>query len=801
MDRMGQSLSALLVHDRKLAFRQVDAAVQRQRREGGALDTCLLELGQVELAVVHEYLSKVSGLPALDDAVAARLERPATSMVSAEEALREGIVPLCLMPGQLQCAVMDAPGPALVASIAREHGIQVVPLVTPEFRWNALYAAAYGVPLGPRFEALNRRFPAAIGFASGSSDRESPMTSSSFQSLPTDDGAFGSRNWSLDELTEYFSRSVSRDDVLRAALGFVGNVIARRMVVIPAGDHVRVFDSAGYGEAHARLAGQTAVIPLGSMFERVVGESTYYFGPSAPAGVGAVFALGGLDVPHDVALVPVRVGSRTALVLLGDNVDAPIDPRLIPLLFVVVGRLGQALEAMIRRRKEERNSSDHEHVAPAATREARAAAQELNARVISKLLAIGEPVAAGAGALPDDGWDLPVTFTSARVLAAPSAPSPQITLTLPVGSAASPNTTQIIESAANAARDMVALSQPTPHEPLLLSIELEPVEPDFVATTGASADSVTAPRSSVRPLASPSAASASAQPPTGPDHTTLSPAALIELLSSTTPGVPESAQRELLVRGKQAHAALLDAFPGPILPGGTGATALEIPVEQQGLLLHIVALQADDLHAHLEILATQGTSLQRFYALATLARAQHPSAAHLAAQQVLDTDDALRTLCLRIVDHGRDSAARTHAERLALTALASSAERTVEHAINACHVLRLASSVPRMIDLLDNPSARVADRAHSALVRLTLRDAGRTTRRWKPWLVQHTTLDRNLWLLEAMVDTDRKVRENAHRELRQMTLSGINYTPDLDPRALQAAQRAVARKLGVTSAS
>jgi hypothetical protein len=49
---MPSQLSALLVQDRVVSFRQMDAAVRLQEQQGGHIGTCLLELDAIDEGIL-----------------------------------------------------------------------------------------------------------------------------------------------------------------------------------------------------------------------------------------------------------------------------------------------------------------------------------------------------------------------------------------------------------------------------------------------------------------------------------------------------------------------------------------------------------------------------------------------------------------------------------------------------------------------------------------------------------------------------------------------------------------------------
>lgn len=837
---MEQRLGSILVRGRRLAFRQLDAAQQRQRREGGALDTCLLELGHLDEVELTGYMAEAAEIAAFDLGALPRLDASLVREAGLDEVRRSGILPLHRHDGRCLALVSRVPLAADIERMSALLGATLELRVSVEFRWNTLLAHLAAEAADERTAALAARFP--IDFSTeGPSSQPAASARVNGQGRPVavDDGSFGSRNWSLDELTSYFERSTSRDDVLRATVGFVGNVLARRMVLIPSSGRLHGFDAAGFEEQNQTVTRLDVAAEPGSVLARVVSESTYYFGGFEASGASSIYQAAGVDAPAEIALVPVKLGRRVALVIAGDNGADPVDPRLIPLLFVVAGRLGSALETQIRRRKKSADNDAHAQAAPSSAPEARAAAQEANNRVLERLKRANAVLSSGTGTLPDDGWELPVTSTEiSTVPAAPESVSPTTRPTsspttrpsAPVGSTtqpmqsassstpspvgspansrvdsaataspADPNQTQIIADAARATRQAIAAAPAPTSESGLLLIDLEPVDVHPLSRVSSTADNAvvstaTSPLPALMPLgAARSAEDEALRARVG----ALTHAELVSLLGSPSAGVPETAQAELHLRGAAAHAAMMTAFPGPILPGNIDVSPLETPIERHGPLVHLVLLRASDLVDSLEQHVHSGSSTQRFYALSILWRIHAASSPQLAVQHLLDDDDLVRLLCVRIIEQSRDVAIRSSAERRTHSGLNAADSHVVERAIGVCHALRLASTVPRMIELLDANNVEISARAHATLVRITLRDLGTTSRRWDTWLHRQAQLDRGRWLLDAMVDSDRKVRENAQRELRQLSGIVVNYTPDLDARSLLAAQRAVAQKLGV----
>jgi anaerobic selenocysteine-containing dehydrogenase len=118
----------------------------------------------------------------------------------------------------------------------------------------------------------------------------------------------------------------------------------------------------------------------------------------------------------------------------------------------------------------------------------------------------------------------------------------------------------------------------------------------------------------------------------------------------------------------------------------------------------------------------------------------------------------------------------------------------VDLAIGAVVHLGDTAAIPTLVELVGDTSAHTAQKAANALSSLTFQAHGVNQRRWERWFRRYGNAGREAWLLDAMVDRDRRVRENAQRALRQLPWA-VNYDPDLDRRQLKLARRAVEKYL------
>src|SRR5258705_13017862 len=153
---MPARLSSLLVRDGLVGVKRMEKAFQRQVIYGGSLDTILLEMSLIPEERLTQYLALASGLPpaARDEGV--RLDDEAVGLVSQDLAERYRAVPVSA-DGEavriLVCAPLEITELEDLADLL-DRPLQ--PLITPEYRWHLVYAAAYGLDPPARVTPLAR---------------------------------------------------------------------------------------------------------------------------------------------------------------------------------------------------------------------------------------------------------------------------------------------------------------------------------------------------------------------------------------------------------------------------------------------------------------------------------------------------------------------------------------------------------------------------------------------------------------------------------------------------------------------
>src|SRR3954449_2968650 len=134
----------------------MEKAFQRQVIYGGSLDTILLEMSLVPEERLTQYLALASGLPPAARDEGAVLDPEAAASITREMAERYRAVPVALEREAIRilvCAPLDLTELEDLADLL-DRPLQ--PLITPEYRWNLVYANAYGLDPAARFTTLAR---------------------------------------------------------------------------------------------------------------------------------------------------------------------------------------------------------------------------------------------------------------------------------------------------------------------------------------------------------------------------------------------------------------------------------------------------------------------------------------------------------------------------------------------------------------------------------------------------------------------------------------------------------------------
>ncbi|HEX3762798.1 MAG TPA: HEAT repeat domain-containing protein [Kofleriaceae bacterium] len=157
---MPSRLSSLLVRDGLVGVKRMEKAFQRQVIYGGSLDTILLEMGLVPEDRLTQYLALASGLPPAARDEGAVIDTAAVAMITRDMAERYRALPVALEADAIRILVCSPLELRELEDLADLLDRPLQPLITPEYRWNLVFASTYSVDPPARFTTLARTLDA-----------------------------------------------------------------------------------------------------------------------------------------------------------------------------------------------------------------------------------------------------------------------------------------------------------------------------------------------------------------------------------------------------------------------------------------------------------------------------------------------------------------------------------------------------------------------------------------------------------------------------------------------------------------
>jgi hypothetical protein len=391
-------LAALVVEAGAVSAEDMERALARQREEGGALDTALLELGLLPEDEMVRFLSRASGLPPAPEG-ADEPDARARRVFPARVAERHGLAPFRLDGRELSLVGAFPVDLAAIDEIGFMLSLTLVPHVAPEWRVRALQARLYGAAMPVRLAALGEAARAAApaaahGEGGAPAPHEAappPQEPEPAPREPPREGAFGVApeeplaaalaqaveaaeaevlragapapvadappRWTVDEAFAALARASGRDEVVSVAVRYARDFFEAVALFATAGERLRGHDAAGWPGARERCRSVNLAAREVGLFRTVLGTGGPYLGPVVSAdGNEALLAALGRASPRIALAYPIVLRDRTVAVLYADNGEAPVSPRRVGDLLLVLGGVGPAFERIVREAKRARGA-------------------------------------------------------------------------------------------------------------------------------------------------------------------------------------------------------------------------------------------------------------------------------------------------------------------------------------------------------------------------------------------------------------------------------------------------------------
>jgi hypothetical protein len=814
---MPSRLSSLLVRDGLVGVKRMEKAFQRQVIYGGSLDTILLEMSLVPEERLTQYLALASGLPPAAKDEGQLIDDDALQLISQEIAEQFRVVPLAMEDEAVRVLVCSPIEISELEDLADLLDRPLQPLITPEFRWNIVFARAYCVDVPARFETLARQVatettPAPVGRARSVIIEDSGV-------IATPEAPEAQKTWPLVPAIPRLPAKSSTPPQGVATAPLVAPPVlpsppvGATPIVTPveASDAtVRVtFVDSGASKRHGDTLVGAAPAPK-VVDGRTVSPRRLDGNHADSTGVpqalidsarakmqsarvakreSAPMAPGGRDSP--LAIVPARELLATAedrdTVFLTLLRAARSRARYAGLMTVqggaAIGRLALAepgidvagiarvlipLDAMSPFRQVVQNQQPHIGGLTSG-----------DPSVDSMVLRLG-------GTLPPSALVMPVVLRD-RVVALVVAHRVHsdlklvdVTELLPLASAAADALGRLIVKHKAAGYRTPAPPEEQSAPRIVIEGELidtkKMVKPDAEWRAPAPAE-----RPSVPSFEEGVELSMTAEPPQSIDE-------LLDDIENARDGTADDELADAVDRASDTLGALMKRFPGKLRTERFAASGRTLRAAQYGGLLELVVRLGA---AASELLIDKMSNPQRdvrFFAVVCAVELRPRNAVYALVERLFDQDFGVRATAIEALA-GYPAQDLSHALARARRAVHSTDPEVVAAATAAIVALGDVEAVGDLIGALER-SDRGSEHVRKALSALTAQDFGANERKWRKWWDASRKQHRIEWLIEGLSHKDDTIRENAINDLRRLTGEYFGYHYDLPRKEReQAAER------------
>jgi hypothetical protein len=350
---MPPKLGQILIRRGKITREQLQEALRTQEFFGGYLGSHLINLGHLDEDTLGSVLSEIHDVPHATFDVLRSVKMKTASALPSSLALRYKALPLKVEGNRLFVAMTNPRDTAALNAIGAETGLNVVPLVAPEFRIVQTIERLYRVrPKGKRGIVIQPAAPdppppsRARSSAKRSRSRKTPAMAAPVAPTPSrgepdlsadptlytahppspqpseatpDEYPRSLREWrdddlpgveeldldtvadssqapdiglppeSMEELAGRLRKADSREQICRAVTGYMATRFKRAVVLAILPDRVRVLDAAGTLRSPDALRQLSLPSDPPNLFEALRGGRTFHLGPTPPLPGSRVF--------------------------------------------------------------------------------------------------------------------------------------------------------------------------------------------------------------------------------------------------------------------------------------------------------------------------------------------------------------------------------------------------------------------------------------------------------------------------------------------------------------------------------
>jgi hypothetical protein len=480
-----------------------------------------------------------------------------------------------------------------------------------------------------------------------------------------------------------------------------------------------------------------------------------------------------------VALLPIHIGGRVALILWCDNGSGALDLEAIDATSALCVDAARAFERIIVERKRRRTVADTASVAAAAIAKmaapsvtpadiARRFAEQRGTQALRSITRPGltpEPSSRSDVEAPRD------TIPEREPTADRSPPIPREEPEVPPGA----RTTQDARIEPDAATRFARGGR-------------VPIAVDVIGPLPSPTHGDTRTRTQQQPRAFDTRREAESSANAGtPSDGTIGIVAEIVRSGELSNGTANA----LLGGGERALLSVFRYFPGPTNIDRSNTRARLPPVAEIGPLLRLVVMFRQASGSHLVQQLESYDAERRYYATLCLGDVVYPPALQALVARLFDTDYPTAVIAIESLKAYRrfpefDGVLRSLRVVVSDAHAASDRRRS---AANALGEIRDAEAIPALMIALGDRDGALAGIARRSLVVLSRQDFGQDVEQWQHWWDRAAGRHRVEWLIEGLLHTESNIRHEASEELKKVTGQFFGYYFNLPRRERERAHR------------
>jgi len=252
------------------------------------------------------------------------------------------------------------------------------------------------------------------------------------------------------------------------------------------------------------------------------------------------------------------------------------------------------------------------------------------------------------------------------------------------------------------------------------------------------------------------------------------------LLGLQTPGESGRATiTRIAALGDRAMPALARYFPGVLVehPFGSMSTRPEAR-DLSDALACLVRLGVERAAPILIAEVTHEDRLHRYAAVLALTQLLVPAALPRLAERVFDPEFRIALLALEALPQYAKQPGFEKVRTQLRDLIRRGDDFQRRRAIVAASELHDRDAIPALADTLGTRPKEISEEAHRALLEITKRDLGTSTRRWRAWFDDNAKAPRMEWLLQGLLQKEADIRRSAQTELNLLTGKYFGYRYD-----------------------